>query len=265
MLEKIKIIDTHTHPNIEPLIEEFDDIIFKCYEQGIGLNIVGVDLKTSQTAIQQAKKFKFLTCSVAIHPNDLHNIENDFVALEKLIAENIYYISCIGECGLDYYHEQNYDHDFQKHWFKKHIELAKKYHKPLMLHIRNAHDDAIAILKELAVQDVIIHCFTDKKEYAQQYIEMGYYISYPGVITFKPTKNNQLHELYEAIKITPLDKILVETDAPYLTPVPKRGQTNYPYYVLYTSAFIANLLGITHEKMQKILLENSLRILNFKK
>lgn len=134
-----------------------------------------------------------------------------------------------------------------------------------MLHIRNAHDDAIAILKELDVKDAIIHCFTDKKKYAEQYIKMGYYLSYPGVITFKPTKNNQIDELHEAIKITPLDKILVETDAPYLTPTPKRGQINYPYYVLYTSAFIANLLGITYEKMQNILLQNALRILNFKK
>lgn len=262
MNKNILYIDTHTHTNLEPLYSESEEIIQESLKKQVGFNVVGIDLKTSKIALEQAKKYDHLTCSVGIHPTELEQVDDQIInQLEDLIKNNLEHISCIGECGLDYYHELNYSKEKQKEYFIKQIELAKKYDKPLMLHIRYAHDDAIAILKEYNVKRAIIHCFTDKSTYIDIYNELDYYISIPGVITYKPNTNNNLLDLYEAVRKIKKNRLLIETDAPWLAPTPFRGKTNYPYYVIHTLEFIANILNISKEEMQKNTFENALRIL----
>lgn len=261
-MKKTTLIDTHTHTNIEPLTQEFDQIAKECLAQQIGFNIVGVDLATSKLAIKQAKQYDHLMCSVGIHPTEFKELNDDIIdQLDQLIADNLDVISSIGECGLDYYH-QPYNKNLQKEFFIKQINLAKKYNKALMMHIRDAHNDAIALLKEQQVKNAIVHCFTDKSSYIDQYNELGCYISFPGVITFKPTANNNILDLYEAVKKTPLDKILVETDAPYLTPAPYRGKVNYPQYVQHTATTIAKILNKSVEEIKAITTANAKRVFN---
>lgn len=262
-MKKVTLIDTHTHTNLDPLINQFEKIAKTCLEEKIGFNIVGVDLSSSELAIKQARQYDHLSCSIGIHPTESSELNDQAIEkLELLISNNLDVITSIGECGLDYYH-QPYNKELQKKFFIKQISLAKKYNKGLMMHIRNAHDDAIMLLKEHKPKNAIVHCFTDKSNYIEEYNQLDCYISFPGVITFKPTANNNLLDLYEAVRKTPLDRILVETDAPYLTPVPYRGKINYPQYVQYTLATIAKILNKPIEEMKAITSANARRAFGF--
>ncbi|MCV3728454.1 TatD family hydrolase [Ureaplasma miroungigenitalium] len=264
--DMIDLIDTHTHTNMTPLQEEFDEIAQHALENKIGFNIVSCDRIMCELAVKQAAKYAHIVASIGIHPTELADMTDaDLLFLEKLIIEHRDQIVCIGEIGLDYYHELPYDKSVQKYWFKKQLELALKYDLPVNLHIRNAHDDAIEILQEYQIKKAIIHCFTDAYKYVLIYNSLDYYVSFPGVITFKPTNNNNISELHQCIQAVNINRLLVETDAPFLTPAPLRGKTNYPYYVVHTANKMAEILGYEMRDLYSILKANALRIFGFKK
>lgn len=261
----MKYFDTHTHTNYSPLSDEFHEIVVKLKEQEIGINIVGCNKETCELAIIQSKYSDNFYCSLAIHPNDINdwnNIEDMIDFLENLYLNNKNKVLCIGECGLDYYYNNDEEtKQKQKNAFEAQINLAIKYNLPIMMHIRNAHKDAQEIIKKYSNLNLtwIVHCFTSNKTDALKYLELGCYLSIPGVITFKNS-----NDLREALKIIPLDKMLTETDAPWLTPVPYRGKINYPYYLINTNEFISNYLGIPLDVLNKKLILNACKALNIK-
>lgn len=250
--QKIFLYDNHTHTNISPLVESIDEIVNTCRTKHIIYNCVGTNLKDSIIACQQAKKYSdTIRCMVGIHPDECNDL-NDIHAIEKLYLQNKEHIVAIGEIGLDYY-GINKDKEKQKHFFKLLIELANKYALPMCIHVRDAELDCLELLQNVKYPNkVCIHCFTGDKWLAKKYIERGYVISVSGIVTFK----NALL-LHEAIKYIPLDKMLVETDGPWLSPYPYRGKTNYPYYVEYVANNIANRLNIDPQELFKQLVENT--------
>ncbi|WP_031488849.1 TatD family hydrolase [Ureaplasma canigenitalium] len=264
MFKNFKLFDTHTHTNIEPLASNANEIIKECKEKSLLICVVGTDLETSKIALEQAQTYDHVFCTIGIHPTDIYTVDvNTFIdELEALIKKDVKKkIVGIGECGLDYYHKP-FNKEDQKSFFIKQMALAKKYDLALMMHIRDAHTDAIELLNKNKNRPdrCIVHCFTDDKKYISDYMKLGCYVSFPGVITFKNTPNNNIANLYEAIKMTEEDKILVETDAPFLTPVPYRGKVNYPYYVYETMKKIAEVKNIPIDDACLMLKNNALKV-----
>jgi TatD DNase family protein len=254
---KIKYIDTHSHLNIEPLLDNIEEHIQELIKNNVFTNVIGVDLDSSRKAIELAQKYpQNVIASVGIHPEEANKFtSNDLVELEEIIKNNLEYISCIGECGLDYFYPE-YNKEKQKELFYLQIELAKKYKKPLMLHIREAHSDNIEILKKINYKDIIIHCFSDGAEFVEEYNKLNCYISISGIVTFK---NSLL--LKEAVKKIPLNKLLTETDAPFLAPMPFRGKTNQPIYVIHINNYLSELLELKTEDFNEQILKNAKKIL----
>ena len=259
----MKYFDTHTHTNYEPLSSELSDIVSELKSLEMGINIVGCDKNSSQLAVEQAQQYDHLFCSIGIHPEDAINHQNMMEIKEFLV--NLYHqspekILCIGECGLDYYYCQDEKvKSQQKLVFQTQILVAHELGLPVMMHIRDAHDDAIEIIKQNLHLNLtwIVHCFSGNATEVQKYIDLNCYISIPGIITFK-----NANYLREAIKIIPLNLLLTETDAPFLTPVPFRGKTNYPQYLVHTNKFISEILQINLETLNKQLLSNAFKALN---
>lgn len=259
----MKYFDTHTHTNLEPLSEEFTQILAKLEELDMGINIVGCDIESSLLAVKQAQQSPLLYCSIGIHPNDAKNylnIQETIAILENLYLENKQKVVCIGECGLDYFRTTDpLEKQHQKAMLQAQILLAHKHHLPVMLHIRDAHEDAIDVIKENSNLNItwIIHCFSSNADHAQKYVDLNCYISIPGIVTFK-----NADDLRQALSLIPLDLLLTETDAPWLTPAPYRGKTNYPYYVVNTNEFISKFLNIDPQDLNKKLLSNACKALN---
>lgn len=234
------LIDTHTHVNLEQFKDDGDAVIKKCLAQDTWLINVGTDAESSRRAIALAHMYpEGVYASVGLHPNDV-SADFDFSILETLAQDEK--VVGIGETGLDYYRITNQESRImQREFFIKHIELAKKIHKPLIIHCREAHDDLFAVLNSyFKIHNSVsgsMHFFTGTKEEAARYIELGFSISFSGVITFAK-------EYEELVKEIPLDKILVETDAPYAAPVPMRGKRNEPSFVEYTARKIAELKNL---------------------
>ncbi|MGL4616837.1 MAG: TatD family hydrolase, partial [Mycoplasmoidaceae bacterium] len=227
------LYDTHAHLNLEYSKEELDLIIKKSIEKKIYVNIVGVDLESSIKAVEIARlNPKYFFAVIGIHPNDAsklskYEIDNNIKHLDDLIAKNLDCIKAIGETGLDYFKERHSEGiSMQFYSFEKHIEIAKKYNLPLVLHVREAHEDAIKFIKERKLSKVLIHCFSDKLDYAKQYVKLGCKLSFPGIITFKKS-----FELRAVVSEIDINNIVLETDCPYLTPEPFRGKKNSPIYI----------------------------------
>ena len=197
----------------------------------------------------------FFSFTAGIHPHEAGNVsEADWAALEKFCREEP--IVAVGECGLDYH----YDHsprDVQRAAFERQARLAKALDQPLVVHTREADDDTVAILaRELGPRGGAIHCFTGDAAAARRYLDLGLHLSIPGVVTFKAAA-----ELREAAKLIPLDRLLVETDCPFLTPVPHRGKRNEPAYVALTARALAELRGETFEALAEATGANARRLL----
>lgn len=256
---KIKYYDTHSHINLEPQLSDIEEIINHMKENNTITNLIGVDIESSKSSIELAKKYPtILKSAVGIHPESVElykdNIDKVISDLDELIKNNIDVVIAIGEIGLDYTYE-NYDVNLQKCLFKKQIELAIKYNLPINIHNRDSSDDLISILKEYNYEKVMIHCFYLNYEYAKKFIELNCMLSIPGMITFK---NKSLDEFRECIKKVPIEKLVVETDSPYLTPEPHRGKMNYPYYVKYVIEKIAEIKSMNFEEAREKILKNSL-------
>lgn len=259
MNSKIYLYDTHTHTNMDPMLKELSNVVDICKYKNIIFNCVGTCLKDSIVAVEQAKQYKGLIyATIGIHPSEIGNYQ-DIEELEKLYLANKEFIVALGEIGLDY-KEGNPDKQLQKDFFIKQLEIVNKYNLPVCIHVRDAEEDMLEILKMVKnPKNVWIHCFAKGKDLAKQYIDRGYMISIPGIITFKNAK-----EVQEAIKCIPLDRMMVETDGPWLAPVPMRGKTNYPHYVEYVVKDIALRINVSLEELTKKLTDNSVRFFNLK-
>lgn len=238
-------IDSHCHLNM--LAQEeggLDAVIQQAQENQVEhILCISIDTESCHEIISIAKRYPQLTASVGIHPN-VDKVEN--FSVEELINLATHdKVIAIGETGLDYFRSEG-DLEWQRDRFRTHIEAAKHLKKPLIIHTREAREDTMDILEQENAEQAggIIHCFTENWETAQRALDIGFYISLSGIVTFKNAV-----ALQEVAKKLPLDRVLIETDAPYLAPVPHRGKTNKPAFVKHVAEFLAELRGDTVENI----------------
>jgi len=269
-MNKLTIFDTHCHladKEYQKQSQSAKEIIQQAEKVGVKYILnTGQDMLTNQLLLEQLRDFPNLFGALGLHPNSKEDLREENLSwIEKQLTNKK--IIAIGEIGLDYYWEKNLDQQKnQKDWFKKQLELAKKYNLPALLHIRgeadnkfaNAFTDAYEIVKEVGIKKGILHCFTGNWEIAQKFIDLGFYISFAGNITYKNAKWKE--KWGEVIEKVPLEKIVVETDAPYLSPEPCRGQINYPQNIVYTLEKIADIKKIDSKEVAKIIYLNTLRL-----
>lgn len=250
------IIDTHAHLDDERYYDDLDEVIKNAKESGVkGVLIPGADINDLSRAQKIAHENENIYFAAGVHP--YHHEQYDekvllgFLKDEKCIA--------VGECGLDYFrlpndeNEKRIEKKEQQEVFKKHIELAKKVKKPLIVHIRDANDDSRRVLLENSAKEVggVLHCY-NASEYLLSLADEGFYFGIGGVLTFKNAKN-----LVEVLPKIPLKKLLVETDAPYLTPHPNRGKRNEPAYTKFVVEKIAELLDMENKEVAKLTTNNA--------
>lgn len=244
------IFDTHAHYTDEQF-EDRDILLPQIHKEGVSEIITcGTDIKSSIDSIELSKKYPFVYAAVGFHPEELTRIDVDIPALKNLITERVV---AIGEIGLDYYWNKE-NKEKQKDGFIRQILLAKELGLPVIVHDREAHGDTLEILKEYKPKGVL-HCFSGSAEMAKEIIKLGMYIGVGGVVTFKNAKN-----LPEVIENIPLDRILLETDAPYLAPVPFRSKRNDSSLIPYIAEKIGDIKGISKEQVLKITKENAYRL-----
>jgi len=231
--------DTHFHLN-DPhySLDQRDQIIKDTFAQGVGgLINVCADLGEAKQVVEMSLNYKNVFVAIGVHPSQVAKMGPDhFAQLEKLLEKYPDKIVAIGEIGLDYFYQDNPDSQIQEHFFEKQIKLALKYNLPIIVHSRAAAPETINLLEKYSTVKKIIHCFTYDKAIMEKFVKLGCYISFSGIVTFKKAKPIQ-----EAAQHVPLNRLLCETDGPYLTPVPFRGKTNYPYFVKFVYQKIKQL------------------------
>ena len=234
------LVDSHCHLNFPELFENIQSLRLNMEEAQVGHALcVSVTLDKFPEVLNLAERFENFYASVGVHP-DYEDIEEPTVEQLVTLAQHPKVVA-IGETGLDYFRLTG-DLEWQRMRFRTHIRAAIQCAKPLIIHTRSAADDTLRIMQEEGAKQVggVMHCFTESLDVALKAIEMGFYISFSGIVTFKNA--TQLKEVAQAI---PLDKMLVETDSPYLAPMPFRGKINQPAYVKYVAQEIANLRGVS--------------------
>lgn len=243
------MIDTHCHLIDPQFTSDFNEVLERAQRAGVTSIInAGYDVKTSTDAIAMGKQFNWLKPAIGIHPNEAAaELVNEMGSIETLLRRGS--ICAIGETGLDYYRDFS-PRDAQKELFRKHIVLARKYHLPLLIHTRRSIDDAIATLKEENYHCGVFHCYSGTYEQAKIIIAMGYYLGFGGVLTF----SKGLQEIFEKV---PTDRILLETDAPFLAPEGHRGQRNEPSFIIETLTIAARILDVTPHHLEEIVDHNA--------
>lgn len=252
----MKLFDSHAHLDDEQFNEDRKEIIEKIMNSDVKRMInVGADIKTSESSIKLANEYNIIYAAIGIHPHDVSNSKIDDLEYLKELANKNKRVVAIGEIGLDYYYD-NSPRDLQRDWFAKQIKLSEELELPFIVHSRDASEDTHDIIKSNIVKsNFVLHCFGQSLEMAKKYIEMGGYISFAGPVTYKKSI-----KLREVVKHIPIDKILIETDSPYLSPEPKRGKRNDPTNVELIANTIANELNISIEELAEITFDNASRL-----
>lgn len=246
--------DSHSHYNDEKFLEDRNEIIRKTFEEGITkFTCIGYNLKQSITAIKIAEEYDYIYATCGISPNDIEDYSDENLKIVEELSKNSKVVA-IGEIGLDYYWNKE-NKDKQKELFIKQIEIANRLQKPIVIHNRDAYIDTISILREHPVDmKGIFHCCPFNQELIKDGLNLGFYISFSGNITFKNAKSAP------CIELVPMDKILIETDSPYLSPEPYRGKRNYSGYVVHVAQKISEVKKISVEEVAKQTYENACKI-----
>lgn len=255
------IFDTHAHLDSEQFEEDFDVIIQNIINKKISLIVnPGCDLPTSKKSVELSEKYDFIYSAVGFHPHEAKYMDQDAIKeIENLAILNNKVVA-IGEIGLDYYYDFS-PRDIQEDVFAEQMELANKLNLPFIIHSRDASNDTYEMVKKYKNNvDCVLHCYSQSKEMAKLYLDLGCYLSFAGPVTFKKSTN-----LQEVAKYTPLDRIFIETDSPYLSPEPKRGKKNEPSNVIYTGKKIAELKEISEEQLFKSTYNNAVRFFKLDK
>ncbi|MGN1227420.1 MAG: TatD family hydrolase [Christensenellales bacterium] len=250
------IIDTHAHIVDEKITKSPDEVLETFFKKGGDKYFaISTSMKDIETVFNTCKKYQNAYAVIGIHPHYADEMnEANFEKLETLIKD----ATAVGEIGLDYYYDFS-DREKQKEVFIKQLDLAKKYDKPLSIHTRDATEDTLNILKSYSGLSGIIHCFSGSIESAKEYINLGFYLGIGGVITFKNST-----KLKEVVKSVGLEHIVLETDSPYLTPEPFRGQENEAYNVTLVAKKVAEILNVSENEVYKKTTQNVFKIFNLK-
>ena len=253
------IVDSHCHLDRLDLTgfdNGLDGVFAKAQEALVAhMLCVCIDLEHFEDVLNIAKKYPFVSASVGKHPTDKQGLDPSADKLIELVNKHREHVVAIGETGLDYFHGSEQDKVIQKARFVNHIEASMATNKPLIIHTRDAKEDTIDILKSYSNNKKppfgVFHCFTGDYEMAKQGIDLGFYISFAGIITFKNAV-----ELQQVAKKLPLESLLIETDSPYLAPVPYRGKPNYPAYVKEVALKLANLKDLGYNEVARVTTQN---------
>lgn len=249
----IKIFDSHAHYDDSTFDEDRSKLLDEIQDLGvIGVINCGASLDGARKSVELSNQYKFIYSAVGIHPENAGEynlqVEEEF---HKLVLGNSK-IKAIGEIGLDYYWAENPPREVQKEVFIKQMQLAEELQLPVIIHDRDAHKDTLDIMKKFPKVKGVVHCFSGSVEFARECLELGYYIGFTGVITFKNAK-----KIIEVAMEVPLDKMLVETDAPYMAPVPNRGKRNQSNYILSIIEKLAEIKGIEEKDLSEIFINNT--------
>lgn len=251
------LIDTHCHLNDEKLLYNADEIVASFKNDGLESAIcVGYDMPSSECAVSLAERFEEIYAAVGVHPHDADTLDDE--ACQRILELAKYKkVVAIGEIGLDYYYDLS-EREVQKSVFAKQIELANQAELPIALHVRDAYEDTRKILfdmKGYIKNGLLLHCYSGSSEYVKIFDKLDAYYAFGGAITFKNAKHN-----LESLAVVPKDRLLLETDCPYMTPVPFRGKTNEPKYVSLVAQKAAQVLGMSVEEMEEITTQNAKRL-----
>ncbi len=247
----MKFVDSHCHLDRVDLTHyegSFHNFVTATQASGVGQMLcVCIDLESYPAMLELVREYDNIFVSVGVHPSDRDRKEPTAAELVEMasIQKNV----AIGETGLDYFRSEKGDTEWQQRRFRTHIQAAREAHKPLIIHTRQAREDTITLMQQEQARDAggVMHCFTESWEMAQQALDMGFYISFSGIVTF-----NNAVDLRDVAKKVPLDRMLIETDSPYLAPAPYRGKPNQPKYIYRVAETIAELRGIEVEELAQI-------------
>lgn len=257
----MNLFDSHSHLNDEKFDNDREKVIKEIYESGVKNFITaGYSVESSKKALEIANKYDFIYTTAGISPNDIPQTEEELwkqlAEIEQIAKENNKKVRAIGEIGLDYYWNTE-NKKLQKIAFIEQIKIANKLNLPIVIHTREAVMDTLQILKDnKVIKTGVFHCCPQNRELIKEGLKLGFYISFAGPITFKSSKN-----AVEMINLVPNDRILIETDSPYLAPEPVRGTRNTPANVKFVAQKIADAKGLSLEEVEKITFENTKRIL----
>lgn len=252
------IFETHAHYDDARFDEDRDVLLQSLPEKGIGIVInSGATLESTKKTIELAERYPHVYAAVGIHPSEVKDLSEEYfewmrekAGWKKTVA--------IGEIGLDYYWDKEPEvQERQRYWFARQIQLAKDANLPIIIHSRDAAQDTLKVMQQAhaETQSGVIHCYSYSKEMAREFLEMGYYIGVGGVVTFKNAK-----KLVETVSVIPLERILLETDCPYMAPEPHRGKRNSSLYLPYVRDKIAEIKGITPQEVERVTEHNARRL-----
>ncbi|HIS47731.1 MAG TPA: TatD family hydrolase [Candidatus Scybalocola faecigallinarum] len=255
------IFDTHAHYDDEQFDEDRERLLLSLAENNIGRVVnIGANIQSTKATVALTKKYPFIYGAVGVHPSDAGEMNEDVLAwlksltaLEKIVA--------VGEIGLDYYWDKEEDvRENQKKWFIRQLEMARECDLPVSIHSRDAAKDTLDIMKEYG-KDLggVIHCFSYSVEMAREYVKMGYYIGVGGVVTFKNAK-----AIKAVVEDIPLERIVVETDCPYLAPVPNRGKRNSSLNLPWVIREISQIKGVSREEVEAVTWKNAMDLYRMK-
>ena len=250
------IFDSHAHYDDEAFTEDRDRLLNSLQEQGItAVMNVGASLGSTKTSIALAEAYDFIYAAAGVHPSETEELdEQSFLWLKEQCAHEK--VLAVGEIGLDYYWPEP-DRDLQKKWFERQLALAEEVGLPVIIHSRDAAKDTLDIMQKMHAEKIggVIHCFSYEKEMAKIYVDMGFYIGIGGVLTFKNARKTR-----EVVESIPLERIVLETDSPYLAPVPNRGKRNDSRNLPYVVTEIAKIKNISEEEVMEVTMANAKRL-----
>lgn len=254
------IFDSHAHYDDESFNEDRENVIKEIRENGV-INVLncGASMEGARDSFKLANKYDFFYAAVGIHPENAYELTEENYEEIKEMTKNPK-VRAIGEIGLDYYWKENPPREKQKEVFRKQMELAKELNMPVVIHDRDAHGDTLEIMKEFPEVKGVVHCFSGSVEFARECLKLGYYIGFTGVVTFKNSK-----KIVEVAKEVPLDRMLVETDAPYMAPTPNRGKRNRSDYIKFIIEKIAEVKELSVEEVSNATIENAKNLLKIKR
>lgn len=248
------LFDTHAHFDDERFDADRDAMLEQMKDFGVtNITNIASSMASSRRSVELAEKYDFVYASVGVHPSETENLtETDMEELRRLARHPK--VRAIGEIGLDYHYPDDVAPDIQKKWFIRQLDLAQELNMPVIIHDRDSKGDSLEILKKMKISNGVVHCFSGSAETAREIIKLGMMISFTGVLTFKNARR-----AIEACAAVPTDRLMIETDCPYMAPEPHRGERNHSGYVRYVAEKMAEIKGISYEEMVDITDRNAKR------
>lgn len=251
MTSNIELIDSHAHIYYKDYADDLEEMLKRADDAGVkAILVVGTDIESSRQSVAMALKYPQIYAAVGVHPHDASRVTEKCYEILRELAQSSEKVVAIGEIGLDFYRDRS-PRDEQENVFRCFLQLADELDKPVIIHDRDAHERVLAVLREQRVRKGVLHCFSGDAAMAAEVIAMGFYVSIPGTITYP---NNETQR--NVVRAVSIDRLLLETDCPYLSPVPFRGKRNEPAYVTYAAEQIAAIKGLTVEDVARITTKN---------